>query len=121
MAGDGLVNTEITWPMVAMAFVLAMPGMITGIIAAWRAEIAARRAESANTAAVAANVAAVEANKAAVVTAVIATESRKEQAIASEQIHQSVNGGLAAQKQEIASLKVQLAAAKIAPAETENT
>ncbi len=89
-------------------------------LAIWRSEIAARRAESANIAAVAANTAAVKASDIAAHVSNVATMARKETAAAIEQVHDAVNGGMAAQKVEIASLKEQLVIAKAADAEPAN-
>jgi hypothetical protein len=86
-------------------------------LAIWRAEMAAKRAQMANVAAVGANTAAVKANEAAVRVGEIATEARAEQARASEQIHEAVNGGMKSAKAEIADLREQLIVAKAADAE----
>jgi hypothetical protein len=72
-------------------------------LAIWRAEIAARNAAGAN--------------RAAILVGQDAKENRKEQAAAIEQVHQAVNGGMAAQKAEIVSLKEQLVIAKASDAE----
>ncbi len=70
----------------------------------WRAEVAARQAKSANEVALQG---VHQANK----IAVEAAQTRKEQSKAIEQVHESVNGGMAAAKAEIVSLKAQLVTA----------
>jgi hypothetical protein len=98
--------------------IIAAVAMLAGqALTIWRAELAARRASEANIAAVGANTAAVKAATAVTEVSTIATESRREQAAAIEQVHQAVNGGMAAQKAEIVSLKEQLVIAKAADAE----
>lgn len=74
------------------------------IITAWRANTAAIHAKNADQNAV-------RANQVAVVTSAQNVKSI-------EQIHDAVNGGMAAQRAEIADLKFQLGIAKAAPAET---
>ncbi len=86
-----------------------------------KAELAAARAESADRNAVAANAAAVKAADIATHVSNVATEARTETAAAIEQVHQAVNGGMAAQKLEITSLKEQLVIAKAADAEPPRT
>ncbi len=83
---------------------LGLISLLLLVVNTWRSEIASRRAKEAVQAAS-------EAVDAADLVGVIATRDRTEHAAAIEQVHQAVNGGLAAAKAEIALLKVQLAAA----------
>ncbi len=99
------------------AFWVGLFSLLVLVINTWRSEVAARRAGQANDNAVRANEAAVSVGVTAAKAAKEASETRKEQAMAIEQVQHSVNGGLADAKAEIVSLKEQLIAAKASDAE----